>query len=76
MRKRVAAAEERAEAAEQLADEQREQAIKGRALAAALQAADTPSLADLPESAVRHQQADLARGLFGELVARRTSIQN
>jgi hypothetical protein len=65
---RLAGAEERALAAERLAEQHRSEAAKGRALAAALQASDVPDGSDFAGSDIRRQQAEFSRRLFGDLV--------
>jgi hypothetical protein len=72
----LASAERRALAAERLAEQHRGDAAKGRALAAALQAADVPEGIKSPGSDIRHEQAEFARRLFGDLVVRPSSDED
>ena len=74
---RVAESERRALAAERLAEQYRNDAAKGRALAAALLAADAPEgPTAFPGVDIRRQQAQFARLLFGDLVVQSPSTGN
>ena len=71
---RLAESERRALAAERLAEQYRNDAAKGRALAAALQAADVPEGAtEFPGADIRRQPFQFARLLFGDLVVQSPS---
>ena len=71
---RLTELERRALAAERLAEQYRNDAAKGRALAAALLAADVPEGAkEFPGADIRRQQAQFARLLFGDLVVQSPS---
>ncbi len=79
-RSHVAQAEKRAQSAEQVADQNRDEANKGRALAAAMQADATedqtvgrltpmgPQDESSAEHGTRRRHAQMARSLFGDLV--------
>ena len=74
---RVAESERRALAAERLAEQYRNDAAKGRALAAALLASDAPEgPTAFPGADIRRQQAQFARLLFGDLVVQSPSREN
>ena len=73
---KLAAAERRALAAEQLAEQHRNDAAKGRALAAALQAGDVPASSKSADADIRRQQAEFSRRLFGDLVVQPSSSED
>jgi hypothetical protein len=75
-RERAIEAERRARGAEDLATQYREDATRGRALAAVLQAEATqgPTATAVAEPLVRYKQ--ISRNLFGDLVAPRTDAMS